>query len=201
MVVHADVPPENLPEVTFDEGQARTIFPKPAPKQAVLITIPLTEDGQELPTIIKPLAGGLQVFYGSFYGLLNSDGDVRRGSARAQWENMHVKVGPGYWVKVTLPKAYQADQACRIVTLIPSAQGGDVVREHSDIVHPGDWIVRQPGGELQYIRAAKYSDFYHTQEEAEALGLQLMTPAEFSAWAIEQARANLHEQALALWAT
>ena len=199
MEIQTDAPGKDLPAVVFDEDRARFIYPIAEPKLAVLITIPKAEDGQELPTTLQPLAGGLQVFYGSYYGIVNEEGNVRRGSAKAQWENMHVKVGPGYWVKVTLPRAYQSDQTCRIVTLIPSPDG-DIVREHNDIVDPGDWIVRQPGGELQYIRAAKFSKFYYSQEGAEERGLHLMTPAEFSAWAIEQARTVLREQALALWA-
>lgn len=177
-----------LPEIVFDDTRALTLYPRPEPKQAVLILIPRTEDGDELPTFIRPRAGGLQVFYGNFYGLIDADGIVRRGSAQAQWEAMHVMVKPGYWVKVTTPHGYQATETCRIVTLIPAENGGEV-REHSDIVNPGDWIVRQPGGELQYIRAAKYSTFYYTQPEAESAGLHLMTPDLFAAWAIEQARA------------
>jgi len=176
-----------LPEVVFDDARAVRLFPRPEPKMAVRIFIPRSESGEELPTAIKPKAGGLQVFYGDFYGLVDEVGDVRRGSAKDQWEVMHVKVDPLHWVKVLTPQGYVAAEPCKIVTRI-LGQNGDIIPEHFDVVNPGDWIVKQPGGELQYIRAAKYPKFYFTQEEAEERGLGGMGSEEFAAWAVEQAR-------------
>lgn len=179
-----------LPEAVFDDSRAMRLFPKPAPKMAVLTLVPRTDDGKELPTFIKPRAGGVQVFYGNYYSLIDHEGVVRRGSAEAQWEAMHARVGPYHWVKIVTPQGYVADRRCRIVTLIP-AENGDTVEEHNDEVNLGDWIVRQPGDELQYIRLPKYPSFYYSQAEAEALGLVDMTAEEFSTWAVERAHAMI----------
>jgi len=59
-------------------------------------------------------------------------------------------------------------------------------------VHPGDWIVRQPGGEIQYIRERKYCAAYRTVAEAEALGLyEMIKQGTFSGWVKAQAVAAM----------
>lgn len=175
---------EGIPEVRFDESQARRIFPRPVLKTAVLVPIPLTEDGSTIPTFIEPEWGGIQVFYGSFYGIV-IEGKIAYGSAKEQWEHMHTQVRSEHWVKTAIPAAYRADRPCRIVTLIPSDDGS--IREANFILQHGDWIVRQPGGEVQHIKAAKFAGIYFSDEEAAALGLTLMTLEEFSTWAVRQA--------------
>lgn len=179
--------PDTIPRVVFEFSRARILYPKPEPKHAVLIRIPRTEDGRELPAFIKPRTGGLQVFYGDFYGLVDAEGIVRRGSARAQWEAMHVMVKPGFWVQTATPWGYQVTTTSRIVTPTPS-ESGETAREQDDVMNPGDWIVRQPGGKLQYIRDAKYKTFYFTHAEAQERGLHRMSPEEFTAWAVGRAR-------------
>lgn len=178
----------DVPEVRFDESAAHPIFPKPVPKKAVLVPIPDTEHGDDLPTFIKPEWDGVQVFYGDYYAIIVS-GVVAYGSAEEQWEAMHTQVRPETWVKTAVPLAYQATEPCRIVTLIPEV--GGMVRETSYVLAEGDWIVRQPGGEVQHVKAAAYSGIYYSREEAATLGLDQMTREEFAHWAVEQVQASV----------
>lgn len=180
----SSVDEQNLPEVRFDLDMGMPIYPRPVIKHAVLVPIPRTEDGSEIPTFIKPEWGGLEVFYGDYYAII-TEGMVVYGSAQEQWEAMHTSTSPGYWVKTTVPEAYRASERCRIVTLIPSDDGG--IRETSNVVEPGDWIVRQPGGEVQRISAEKYDKIYFSQQEAEAFGFDQMSDEEFSDWAVARA--------------
>ena len=147
---------ENVPVVKFDFSKGKRIFPRPVEKTAVLVAVPLTESGDELPVFIAPEWGGVQVFYGSYYAVLNTQaGVVAYGSARIQWENMHTQTRPGSdgskWVKTAVPTAYRADGPCQIITLIPTE--GDGVREASYTLKANDLIVRQPGGEIQHVKA------------------------------------------------
>lgn len=179
---------QQIPEVRFDFEQAAPVFPRPAAKTAILIPIPLTEGGDQLPTFIRPEWGGVQVFYGDYYGIV-VDGEAVYGSAEDQWEAMHTQLEPGIWVKTGIPQAYQADAACRIVTLIPEEDGN--VREASYVLSPGDWILRQPGGEVQHVKAKKFGDIYFSPEKADQLGLTDMSQEEFSLWAVKAARESL----------
>jgi hypothetical protein len=178
--------PTEVPEVKFDETRAKEIFPRPVVKHAVLVRIPVTDDGSEVPTFIKPEWGTVQVFYGDYYAIISEDGAVAYGSAKVQWLQMHKQLSPGYWVKTEVPVAYQADEVCRIVTLIPSDDGG--IREASFMLKSGDWIVRQPGGEVQHIKAEKFGKIYFSLEEAENLGLTAMSSGQFAEWALDQVR-------------
>ena len=175
--------PPSIPEVRFDPDRAQRIFPRPVLKHAVLVPIPKSQDDADIPTFIRPEWGGVQVFYGDYYGIITGNGDaIGYGSAREQWELMHAQIQPGYWVKTCIPTAYQAVEVCRIVTLIPSDDGG--IREANFALQPGDWIVRQPGAEVQHIKAQKFPGIYFTQEEAVQLGLVNMTVSQFSDWAL-----------------
>lgn len=180
----------HVPEVHFDQAMAFPIYPRPSVKHAVLVIMPLTEDGAELPSFIRPQWGSVQVFYGSYYAIVDSDkGVVAYGSAREQWEAMHSPIRPGYWVKTAVPYAYQATGPCRIVTLIPNAQGD--VREADYVLDTGDWIVRQPGGEVQHIKLAEYERLYFSAEEAASRGLTAMSADEFAKWAVEVVRTSV----------
>lgn len=176
-----------VPEVRFDESIAQPIYPRPVLKQAALVEIPKAEGGHELPTCLK-VSWGVQVFYGDYY-LIISGGKSQYGSAYDQWRNMHTQVTPDYWVKTAIPTAYRATEPCRIVTLIPSEDGG--IRETSFTLEVGDWIVRQPGGEVQHIKAHKFDGIYFSNEEAVELGLTVMSAEEFADWAKAQVSATV----------
>lgn len=178
----------SVPEVRFDDQRAIRIFPRALLKHAVLVPIPRTQDDDEIPTCIRPGWGGLQVFYGDYYAFIK-DGKVDYGSAKEQWEAMHVMIAPGYWVKTGIPTAYRATEPCRIVTLIPSNDGG--IKEASYVVKAGDLVVRQPGGEVQHIKAEKFEGIYYTEDEVKMLGLNTMTDDEFTAWALDQVRESV----------
>lgn len=175
-----------LPVVKFDESIAARIFPRPELKMAAFMPIPRLEGGVELPTFIRAEWGEVQQFLGDYYVVIK-DGKVIYGSAQLQWELMHVQIAPGRWVKVGIPTAYQATESCRVTTMILLEDGA--LRETSVELQSGDWIVRQPGGEVQHIKAAKKPQIYFTAEEAADLGLDAMTQLEFSNWALTQVAA------------
>ncbi|RYH28866.1 MAG: hypothetical protein EON54_22985, partial [Alcaligenaceae bacterium] len=138
-----------IPVVTFDEAQAVRIFPRPELKSAVYV--PIAKLGElELNTYLLAEWGGPQQMLGDFYAIIR-DGRVAYGSARLQWEAMHYQISADSWVKVGIPRAYQATEHCRITTLI--LQDGSSITETNYVLQPGDWIVRQPGGEVQHIKA------------------------------------------------
>lgn len=178
---------DGIPRVNFDDGRAFPIYPKPVAKHAALVRVPMTDDGFEVPTLIKPEWGGIQNFLGDYYAIIRADGVVRYGSARLQWEAMHTRLAPAYWVKTAVPLAYRATEVCRVVTYVLD-QAGDTTREVSCRLEPNDWIVKQPGGEVQHITESKYREAYFSQAEAEALGLPAMSAEEFAAWALAEAR-------------
>lgn len=169
----------SLPVVKFDESRAVRIFPRPELKQAVFVPIPKLEGGVELANYIVPEWGGVQQFLGDYYAVIK-DGKVIYGSAQEQWEVMHVEMIPGLWVKTAIPTAYQATEPCEVITLILNEDNS--VRETSTLLETGDWIVRQPGGEVQHIRQEKKSHIYFTESEAQDLGLTKMNQQEFSTW-------------------
>lgn len=169
----------------FDEDRAIRIFPLPLEKHAALVHIPLTQDGSSIPTFIQPEWGGVQVFYGDYYAILR-DGEVVYGSAKEQWEAMHTQLLPGVWVKTGVPVAYQATEPTKIVTLIPTEDGAiGSVREAVFVVQPGDWIVRQPGGEIQHIKAAKFEKLYFPPEVVTQVGLDKLSDRAFHEWVLE----------------
>jgi hypothetical protein len=181
----------SIPEVRFDHARAQRIFARPDNvKHAVLVTIPSLSGGELLPVFIEPEwseKGNVQrqVFYGAFYAIVDAQGNVIYGSAKDQWELMHTAIRPGgYYVKTCVPRAYQATETCRVVTLIPQSDGS--IKEASYTLEPGNWIVMQPGGEVQHVKAEKYNRIYFTQAEAEELGLTEMSDAEYRDWVIEQ---------------
>ena len=175
-----------LPVVQFDPSIAVRIFPRPELKTAAFMPIPRLEGGVELPTFIRAEWGEVQQFLGDYYVVIR-DGKVIYGSAQLQWELMHVQITPGQWVKVGIPTAYQATEPCRVTTMILLEDGA--LRETSVELQPGDWIVRQPGGEVQHIKAEKMPNIYFTASEVAELGLDTMTQPEFSDWALAQVAA------------
>jgi hypothetical protein len=178
---------KDVPEVTFDLERAFPIYPRPELKNAVLIMPPVAVGGGDLITSICPEWGGVQSFLGDFYAIVR-EGVVVYGSAKDQWENMHEQIMPGYWVKTAVPLAYQATERCRIITLVPNDLGG--IRETSFTIEASDWIVRQPGGEIQHIKQAKYSTIYFTDAEVWELGLTNISAETFKKWASGYVKAH-----------
>lgn len=176
----------DLPVVKFDDNAALRIFPRPELKTADFVQTPRTQDGSELPTVIQAEWGQPQMFLGDFYVIVR-DGVVVYGSAAIQWRFMHTEMEPGRWVKTGIPLAYQATEHCTVVTLIMGEDNS--IREAKTVVNPGDWVVKQPGGEVQHIRAAKYPTIYFTAQEAQDLGLVHLTSEQFAAWAVAHIKA------------
>ena len=173
----------------INHPQLRTIYPRPELKQAVLVVIPepATNADDLLPTFIQTGWGQVMTFFGSYYGVV-VNGVIDYGSAKIQWENMHTLLDQtrGLWVKTGIPQAYQIQRPSRLTTMTPGNP-----RETVYTFRPGDWLVRQPGGELQHIKFEKIDGIYHTDVEAHALGLNQMSPEQFADWAVAQASAKL----------
>lgn len=182
----------DLPEALFDENRASTYYPKPVVKRASLV--PVTND---FPTFIRPEWDdtGLhpQVFYGSYFLILDENGKGRYGSAYDQWMNMHRQVAPQadptLWVKVLPPVGYHIDEACVLVTMIPT-EDGKGIRESRKAIKPGTLVLKQPGGEFQFVQPKDESKTYYPPEEAHQLGLPNMTVEQFGSWAMSQAIAS-----------
>lgn len=172
-----------IPEITFDETLSERVYPRAELKHATLVRVPVL-DGVPLATYIRPEWGGVQFFQGNYYLIIGEDGAARYGSAYYQWLNMHSEITAGYWVKTAIPTAYQVDRQCRLVTLIPTIEGG--VAETNYVMAPNDWVLRQPGGEIQHVKIVKFPDSYYSREEAADLGLHGMSGKQFRDWAIAQ---------------
>jgi hypothetical protein len=149
---------EQFPELKFDDNKARPRFPIPILKHAVLVPV---QDGY--PTHIRPEWDdtGLspQVFIGSWYAMLNKDEtEVRYGSAKDQWENMHIAVEAtdrhfSGWLKVLVPTGYHTDEIHDIVTLINDENQPGGFREARKTIAEGTLVLKQPGGEIQHVRS------------------------------------------------
>ncbi len=190
--------PDNLPELEFDHTRAKPVYPIPVVKFAVRVLIP-----HEFPTFIRPEwddpGTEPQVFFGDYYLILGRNGHGRYGSARIQWEHMHRRIPldrlvggiPAMaWVKVLPPIGYAVTQACDVVTMIPTEKLGEF-RESRKTIRPGTVVLQQPGGEIQFVRPENLASTYYTDKAASQLGLTSMTPAEFEAFAKEQAMQSL----------
>lgn len=179
----------DIPRLEFDEATARTFFPRPVPKNALLFAPPIPEGGGEQATNIRPKWGGVQSFFGQFY-VVGSGSEVGYGSAKIQWELMHRQIDPerlpALWVKVTPVMAYLATGRAMLYTFVHDPSGG--TRETGVEVSPGDWVVQQVGLEVQRIEPSDFSRLYFTEQEAADLGLTRET---FDQWAIRQARESI----------
>lgn len=181
----------NLPEARFDESLAVRCFPRPVVKWAVLVPIP-----EEFPTFIRPEWDdtGLnpQVFFGDYYLILDGRGRGRYGSAADQWRNMHRslplersfgdRIPAMGWVKVLVPEGHEVAFDCELVTLIPTESGE--IRESRKAITAGTLVLRQPGGEFQFVRNEDRAAIYYSAAEAEELGLNAMSADEFAEWAL-----------------
>jgi hypothetical protein len=133
--------PDDLPIHTFDERRARRYRPNPAmTKTAILVEL-----ADPTATVeIRASFGETQRMSGSFYVV--AEGDRSYGSGREEFERAHTRVGPNQYVREADVLAYRASEACRVETVL-----SDDTRESTVVARPGDWIVRQPRGEVLVI--------------------------------------------------
>jgi hypothetical protein len=175
----------SVPTIDFDRAKAQPLFPQPLVKHAILIQVPKGVQGFQIPSSLDSSWGG-QVFVGDFYAIIPFGEEVTRyGSAKLEWEGMHVRLRPRYWVKTGVPTGYQVDRACRVKTRIPTH--GTSVEETTAEMRKGDWVLVQPAGEIQHVQHEKFPGIYFMPEQAAALGLARMTPEQFRDWAVRQA--------------
>ncbi len=177
------------PVVTFDETRAVRIFPRPELKEAVYVSVAKLDNEFELNTYLRPEWGGVQQMMGDFYAIIKH-GRVVYGSARLQWESMHYQISEDEWVKVGVPLAHPVTERCRVITLI--LQDDATLKEASVELQPGDWIVRQPGGEVQHIMKEKLRQIYFGADEIVEHGFDDMSDEQFRDWVLEHIRALQH---------
>jgi hypothetical protein len=133
--------PDDLPIHTFEERRARRYRPNPElAKTAILVELADPTASVE----ILASFGEFQTLSGSFYVVAEGDGSY--GSSREEFERAHTKVGPNQYVRAADVLAYRATEPCRVETVL-----SDATRETMVVARPGDWIVRQPRGEVLVI--------------------------------------------------
>lgn len=185
----------HLPEIKFDESRAIPCYPRPLIKCAVLVPGYLN-----FPHSIRPewdsTKQNPQNFFGDFYLIMDEHGGGRYGSAYDQWVNMHRQIDPDFdatwWVKVLYPVGYHIAEDCTMVTLVVSKQM--TITESRKVVKAGTLVLRQPGGEYQFVRPEDEAKTYFSESEARALGLFELNSEEFAEWAVAQARTALLEK-------
>lgn len=129
----------------FDTGRATWFRPNPdMVKIAVLVDV---IDPTATTVINAPF--GVQRLKGPFYAVVEDDQTY--GAAQHEFEAVHASVGPNRWIKTESVQAYRAEAACTIRTLI-----GEHEESRVDAA-PGDWIVRQPTGEVNVLTAAAFT--------------------------------------------
>lgn len=116
--------------------------------KTALLVEPADSDGR---TTIET-SFGQQRFVGAFYVV--ADGAGSYGAARNEFEASHTQLEPGRWVRTAPVLAYQAGEESVVDTVIGDHLEGSVT------ARPGDWIVRQPTGELMVIGAEEFARRY-----------------------------------------
>jgi hypothetical protein len=141
------------PEVRFDGRRAKTYEPFPVPKRARIVRAKRNEQ-----TTIVAEWGEEQHFVGTWVAVLDDTGEIRYGSAHAEWMDMHERV-PGrrnLWQKTASVRAYQHQGTPgRLTTIL-----ADGTRETTNRVRAGDWIVKQRNDEVQVIPDADFRRRY-----------------------------------------
>jgi hypothetical protein len=100
---------------------------------------------------------GEQQMHGPFYVVAGEEGSY--GAARAEFEQAHRQVGPQEWVRCEPILAYQTAGRCAVVTTIGGQDESTVIAE------PGDWIVRQPAGEVMAITPSAFAVRYDPEPD------------------------------------
>lgn len=111
-------------------------------------------------TTIVPEWGGEQKFRGPYMEVLGGDGKPAYGSALDEWNQNNERV-PGTeqgWVKVTPVTAYQHKGEPRAVETVLK----DGTKETKNVANDGDWIVRQPNGEVQVVKDSEFRSRYES---------------------------------------
>jgi hypothetical protein len=141
--------PEDTPVHEFNEEHAKEFEPRSSyVKTAILVEL---ANPDATVTIRAPF--GAEVMKGAFYIVASPQGSY--GAARAEFEDTHVEVEPCRWVKRARVQAYQTAKPCRVETWL-----ADGTHEGTVDAKPGDWIVKQDGGEVMVLTdndfAARY---------------------------------------------
>ena len=138
---------EPAPHV-FDDARARTYLPNPGfTKTAILVDVT-----DESATTTLNTRFGVQRMRGPFYVVAEDAHSY--GASRAEFEQSHVAVAPNRWMRSEPVLAYPADRRCTVETLVGAGQ------EASTVAEPGDWIVRQPSGEVMVVVPASFAERY-----------------------------------------
>jgi hypothetical protein len=133
--------PDDLPLHTFEERKARRYRPNPElAKTAILVE--LTDPTASVEILAS--FGESQTLSGAFY--IVAEGGGSYGSSREEFERSHTQVAPNQYVRAADVLAYRATEPCRVETVL-----SDATRETTVVARPGDWIVRQPRGEVLVI--------------------------------------------------
>jgi hypothetical protein len=132
----------------FDDERARTYPPNPDfTKTAILVDL---ADESAITTINTRF--GIQRMRGPFYVVAENTHSY--GASRAEFEQSHIAVAPNRWMRSEPVLAYPADRRCTVETFV---DGG---REASTVAEPGDWIVRQPSGEVMVVAPTSFAERY-----------------------------------------
>ncbi len=149
----AETAPVLTPDFTRKTG-AKEYRPTKLVKHAVFEERPANEE-----TVIEPEWGGEQRFKGTWVRVVDPEtGKTKYGSALDEWMENNEKV-PGTdngWVKVTPVTAYQHKGEPRVV----ETRLKDGTHETNKVANAGDWIVRQPNGEVQVVDDAEFKSRY-----------------------------------------
>lgn len=132
----------------FDEDKAKPYIPRPSFTKTAILLEPASDDA--ITVIRTPF--GEQTFRGRFY--LVAEGDASYGAAPDQFERAHEMTEPNQWVKSEPILAYQTNEECLIETFI-----GDL-SEATVLAKPGDWIIKQPTGEVMVVGADAFATRY-----------------------------------------
>lgn len=130
----------------FDIARASDFLARPIEKTAILVRIPNDE------TVVLEAPFGTQVLRGPFYAVAEGAGSY--GASKDAFESTHRRVGPARWVRSASVSAYQVDENCTVETFV------DDLHESSVEARPGDWIVRQPTGEVMVITPTAFAERY-----------------------------------------
>lgn len=138
------------PEHVFDEALARWYLPRHDHVKTAILVVVADPDAV---TVIRT-SFGEQTMRGAFYAV--SEGNGSYGATQEQFERTHERLSATTWRKSAPVLAYPADGACRVDTYVADT------REASIVARPGDWIVRQAGGEVMVLSPEAFEERYQS---------------------------------------